>query len=148
MADFSDQVAETTNKASEQEANTVEAVKDTVTAPLPNPPELKNEATPQQLQERLNWGEPALTIIDVRDREAYNQERITGAIPISMATLADSVKDSLEPSRDIYIYGDDDQQTALASEQLRNAGFTQVAELKGGLPAWKATSGATEGIRG
>lgn len=148
MAEFSEQVAETTDKASAQEEKNVEKAKAAATAPLPTPPDLKNEATPQQLQERLKWGEPALTIIDVRDREQFNQERIMGAVPMPMSSLAESAKETLELNRDIYVYGEDDQQTALASEQLRNAGYAQVAELKGALPAWKAAGGATEGIQG
>lgn len=133
MAEFSEQI---------------DAAKSAVTEPVPTPPDLKNEATPQGLQERLKWGEPALTIIDVRDRSEFNQERIMGAVPMPMATLKESAEANLESNRDIYIYGQDNEQTALAAEQLRNAGFTQVAQLKGGLPAWKATGGATEGIRG
>jgi rhodanese-related sulfurtransferase len=34
------------------------------------------------LKLRLEWGHPALTIIDVRDRHTYNQGHISGAIPI------------------------------------------------------------------
>lgn len=155
MAEFSEQVAENTKQAadkaeqaSDQVADKVNQAKETVTAPVSTPPELKNQATPQQLIERLKWGEPALTILDVRDRNAFNEERIMGAMPMPMDSLADSVEGTLESNRDIYIYGEDDNQTAMASEQLRNAGFTKVAEIKGGLPAWKATGGATEGRQG
>ncbi|PSN12432.1 rhodanese-like domain-containing protein, partial [filamentous cyanobacterium CCP5] len=45
-----------------------------------NPPELSSKATVQDLKTRLDWGEPALTIIDVRDREAFNLLHIQGAI--------------------------------------------------------------------
>jgi hypothetical protein len=30
----------------------------------------------------LAWGEPALSILDVRNRDAFNYERITGAMPL------------------------------------------------------------------
>ena len=52
---------------------------------------------------------------------------------------------SLESERDIYVYGDTDESTAAAAEQLRNTGYENVAELKGGLVAWQAASGAVEG---
>jgi rhodanese-related sulfurtransferase len=99
------------------------------------------------LKGRLEWGEPGLTIMDVRSREAFNYERITGAIPMPMDSLPSSPDNSnLEARRDIYVYGDSDQETAQAANRLRDAGFINVAEVKGALPAWKAIGGPTEGI--
>ena len=53
---------------------------------------------------------------------------------------------SLESERDIYIYGDNNAATASAVAKLREAGYDRVAELVGGLGAWQAASGATEGV--
>jgi rhodanese-related sulfurtransferase len=39
------------------------------------------------LKKRLDWGEPALTIIDVRDREAFNTSHITGAVSLPLSQL-------------------------------------------------------------
>jgi rhodanese-related sulfurtransferase len=39
------------------------------------------------LKERLDWGEPALTIIDVRDRDAFNISHICGAISLPLNEL-------------------------------------------------------------
>jgi rhodanese-related sulfurtransferase len=36
------------------------------------------------LKTNLQWGQPAFTIIDVRDRSTYNHSRITGAISIPL----------------------------------------------------------------
>lgn len=47
--------------------------------------------------------------------------------------------------RDIYLYGASDEETSQAAQQLRGAGFWHVAELKGGLNAWKAIGGQTDG---
>lgn len=124
----------------------VENAKETVTAPLPTPPDLTAIAQPRDLKARLEWGEPALTIIDVRDRETYNRKRITGAIPMPIATLVEQAKASLEKVRDIYVYGVDDAQTHQAAELLREAGFTSVAELQGGVEGWIAISGSINGI--
>jgi len=102
-------------------------------------------STAQALKERLQWGEPALTIIDVRDRDVFNQEHITGAESIPLAELPEKASESLELDRDIYVYGDNREQTADAAGELRAANFTKVSELEGGLEAWKEVSGATEG---
>lgn len=111
----------------------------------PTPPGLKAQASSHDLKARLDWGEPGLTIIDVRDFESFNKSRITGAQPMPIGELVDRAKSSLEPVRDIYIYGETDAQTAEAANLLRAAGFLKVAELKGGIPAWKAIDGPIDG---
>ncbi|MBE9004275.1 rhodanese-like domain-containing protein [Fortiea sp. LEGE XX443] len=98
------------------------------------------------LKSRLEWGQPAFTIIDVRDRHSYNHGHISGAIPIPLDDLVNRAKSTLHKERHIYIYGDNDQQTAQAAQVLRGAGFSEVGEIKGGLIAWKTAGGATEGV--
>ncbi len=111
----------------------------------PTPPGLHSQAEPSELKSRLMWGEPALTIIDVRDRTAFNECHIMGAVAMPMETLVGRAQDNLESNRDIYIYGNDDQQTSQAAQQLRDAGYLRVAEIKGGLPAWQEIAGQVEG---
>jgi rhodanese-related sulfurtransferase len=123
----------------------VEKIKDTVTEVLPKPPGLKEKSSANALKERLDWGEPALTIVDVRDREAFNKERITGAVSMPLDTLLEVARGSLEPTRDIYVYGETEEQTAQAVSALREAGFEYVAHLEGGIAGWKAISGPIEG---
>ncbi len=110
---------------------------------IPEP--LKVKSLVYDLKKRLDWGEPALTIIDIRDREAFNTSHISGAISLPMNELISSVSNNLELERDIYIYGSNDEQTADAATQLRTAGYQNVAELRGGLAAWKANSFPIEG---
>lgn len=119
--------------------------KENIQEGLPTPPPLTAKSSPEQLKARLLWGEPALTIIDVRDRTAFNLERITGAVPMSQEDLVTQAKNNLEFDRDIYIYGEEEEQTATAASALRAAGYIKVAELQGGLPAWKAIGGPIEG---
>ncbi|MEL7316595.1 MAG: rhodanese-like domain-containing protein [Cyanobacteria bacterium J06559_3] len=106
---------------------------------------LKEQSTVFDLKARLDWGEPALTIIDTRSREAFNIGRITGAISMPTDELVARVSQSLESDRDIYVYGDTDEQTVEAATKLREAGYQSVAELQGGLAAWKAADGPVEG---
>jgi rhodanese-related sulfurtransferase len=99
----------------------------------------------QALKSRLEWGEPAFTVVDVRERTAFNASRILGAITMPLDDLPNRVTSSLEPQREIYVYGDTDEQTAQAASKLREAGFTAISELRGGLAGWKAVGGPTEG---
>jgi rhodanese-related sulfurtransferase len=125
----------------------IESAKSTITSPLPTPPDLSGkQASPNELLSRLNWGEPGLTIVDVRGREAFNNERITGAVPMPIGQIPDSAEPLLEYERDLYIYGDSTESTTEAANQFRQAGFKSVAELEGGLEAWKKIGGPTEGV--
>ncbi len=104
--------------------------------PIPSP--LTAQSRADQLKERLDWGEPALTIVDARDRDDYQHSHIMGAIPMPMPELLTLAQQSLERDRDIYIYATTDDETSAAANQLREAGFQHVSELRGGVSAWQA----------
>lgn len=146
--DAKDKVQANVQTAKEKAPNAAEgiqAAKEKLPDVTPTPPGLKAESSAQDLKDRLDGGEPGLTIIDVRDRETYNDGHIMGAIPMPMDELVERAKPSLQVNRDIYVYGGSDQETSQAANSLRQAGFMNVAELKGGLDGWKAIAGATEG---
>ena len=105
---------------------------------FPRPASFKEKSRVYDLKSRLDWGEPALTIIDVRDRDSFNEGHIMGAISFPSAELVARTQASLERSRDIYLYSDTDEETADAAARLREAGFERISEVTGGLGAWKA----------
>ena len=105
---------------------------------LPTRPPLKARSLVYDLKARLNWGAPALTIVDVRNREEFNKCHILGAIPMPADELVDQALVNLELTRDLYLYGDIDEEAAAAAASLRQAGYQNVSELRGGLAAWKA----------
>ena len=123
----------------------VDAAQEIAAEVTPAPATFDNVSSATDLKARLDWGEPALTIIDVRDRNSFNEERIMGAISVPMDELATRAAEILEMDRDIYVYGDSNQATEGAAIQMYEAGFERVAAIKGGLPAWKAIGGAVEG---
>ncbi len=112
---------------------------------IPIPAPLKSQSRVHDLKERLDWGEPALTIIDVRSRDAFNTSHITGAISFPLNELVERALFNLEFVRDIYVYGSTDEETATAARLLSEAGYQNVAELLGGLAAWKASGFPIEG---
>ena len=120
------------------EAKVISEVKEKAGKVVPTPPSPTPKASAQALKERLQWGEPGLTIIDARDRESFLEERITGAM------LIDDVG-NLPENREIYIYGNDDKVAEEAANNLRQEGFESVSLIQGGLAGWKATEGPTEG---
>jgi rhodanese-related sulfurtransferase len=112
---------------------------------IPQQPPTNERSDVHALKSRLEWGEPAFTIIDIRERKAFNDGHIMGAMSMPLEDLGNMAA-SLQKTRDIYVYGESEEQTAQASQQLRSSGYENVSELKGGLPAWKAIGGPTEGI--
>lgn len=112
--------------------------------PFPTPTPMKSKSSAHDLKRRLDWGEPALTIVDVRNRDIFNAGHIMGAIPMPHAELVQRALSSLELNRDIYVYGDDDEATATAATLLRDAGYVSVSELAGGFEGWKANGFPTE----
>lgn len=97
-----------------------------------------------QLKARLEWGEPALTILDMRDRSEFDKCHIRGAMNVTMQNLA-TILTSLAPDRHIYVYTTQSEEAVAAADSLREAGFTNVAELTGGIPAWLEIGGAVTG---
>lgn len=105
---------------------------------ISTPPDATPKSSAQAMKERLQWGEPGLTIIDARDRESFLEERITGAMLMSDVN-------NLEKNREIYVYSNTDEEAAKVAEDLRQSGFESVSQLQGGIAGWKAVQGATEG---
>jgi len=113
---------------------------------FPKPSPMKAESRVYDLKERLDWGEPALTIVDVRDRTEFNHSHITGAISIPAEVLLSTAPTCFETDRDLYLYSGSDEDASSAAEQLKAAGFSQVSVLRGGVAAWKAAGFPTEAI--
>lgn len=138
-------IQETVERGENNERKVIETLKDRMPEVTPTPPAFHQQATAHELKARLMWGEPGLTIVDVRDREVFNQAHIMGAITMPMERLLESARIGLMPTRDIYVYGSNDEETSSAANTLRQAGFRRVAELKGGIDAWTEIRGAMEG---
>ncbi|MEO1297916.1 MAG: rhodanese-like domain-containing protein [Cyanobacteria bacterium J06636_16] len=125
--------------------NAVDAVQEVAAEVSPAPVEFNNITSAADIKARLDWGEPAFTIIDIRDRQSYNEKRIAGAIPGASEEELSRVRQTLEKNRDIYIYGSSDNEAKRTALQLVESGFERVSIIAGGLSAWDTASGLTEG---
>ena len=119
----------------------VDAVQEVAAEVSTAPATFDSVSSAVDLKARLDWGEPALTIVDIRDRESFNNERIMGAISIPIEELITRIGQTLEINRDIYVYGDTDKATIGAAIQLHEAGFERISAIEGGLSAWKYANG-------
>ncbi|NEP15318.1 MAG: rhodanese-like domain-containing protein [Leptolyngbya sp. SIO4C1] len=105
---------------------------------FPRPTPLKSLSQVYDLKTRLDWGEPALTIIDVSQRDVFNACHITGAVSMPLKTVVKQAEQTLSPQRDIYVYGETDKDAAIAASLLKQHGYRNVSQLRGGVAAWKA----------
>ena len=92
--------------------------------------------TPERLQQRLEAGEH-LVLVDIRERYAYEQGHIPGAINIPYDQLTLRLG-RMEEHRQwpMVIIDQDDGQAAEAGRFLHKLGFPHIEPLKGGIDAW------------
>ena len=87
-----------------------------------------------RLKERLDRGD-GLILIDVR--QAYEREinRIDGSMHIPLGALAERIAD-LDPRKEYVVYCKAGPRSARAVSQMNERGFSEVANLAGGIDAW------------
>ena len=89
-------------------------------------------------QTRLN-NEADLILLDVREREIFAEGYIPGAENVPRGFLELQIEGiSNDRSRAILLYGDEDQ-SPLATRDLINMGYENVAYIEGGVDAWQST---------
>ncbi len=85
-------------------------------------------------------------LVDVRDREDYEEEHIKGAISIPLREVNMRAK-TFELDREIIVYCGSFtcQMSVKAAKILTSKGFKEVVEYEGGLLDWKGAGLPTEG---
>lgn len=92
------------------------------------------ELTVQEVKTKLEHGEP-FRLIDVRNPHEWDIARIPGAALLPLPELGQRLVElSKQESLVLYCYKGTRSMKAL--QQLRDAGFTRVRSMKGGIDAW------------
>ena len=89
--------------------------------------------TPEELKQRLDAGDD-LFVLDVRDPHEYQICNLGGHL-IPLNDLPKRVGE-LDPSREIVVHCKLGGRSAKAVDFLKQAGFTRVHNLAGGINAW------------
>lgn len=76
-------------------------------------------------------------ILDVREREEWNQFHVPGSTLIPLGELASRVGE-LPKNQEIVVVCRSGNRSAKGRDLLLNSGFTQVTSMAGGLTQWKA----------
>lgn len=95
------------------------------------------EITVHELRERIQ-GDSALRVLDVRERDEFEQGYVPGAKFIPRGHLEMQVE-GWEPDRDapIALYCAGGVRSAFATRTLKELGYTNVVSVQGGFGAWK-----------
>lgn len=103
------------------------------------------EITQQQLLQRLDAGTAPL-LLDVRRPDEFASGHVPKAINIPHTEIAKRL-DELRPNlnNEVIVYCESGRRAAIASDILKQAGFTQVVHLKGDMKAWRQHGLPTEG---
>jgi len=95
------------------------------------------EISPQDADSKSQAGEAV--IIDVRDKDEWDEEHIPDAIHLSRGTIELEIEEKVsDPNAVIICHCGGGGRSALAAESLQKMGFKNVRSMAGGLKAWKA----------
>ena len=100
------------------------------------------EISPHDAVAKLERGE--VVIIDVRDKEEWDEGHIPGAIHVSRGTMELEIEEKVPDTNAMIIcHCGGGGRGALATQSLEKMGYKNVRNMAGGLKAWKAAGLAT-----
>ncbi|MFM8433594.1 MAG: rhodanese-like domain-containing protein [Bacteroidota bacterium] len=90
-------------------------------------------ATFQKLSKTLSY-----VIVDVRTPREFSEGHLVGAqnLDFSGDDFTSSIA-SLDRTSNYLVYCNNGRRSAMATEQMKDAGFMKITDLKGGITAWK-----------
>jgi glyoxylase-like metal-dependent hydrolase (beta-lactamase superfamily II)/rhodanese-related sulfurtransferase len=102
----------------------------------------------EELKARVEAGESDLIVLDVRERDAYEDAHIPGARLLPRGQLELRVNQDLpDPTPRILAYCEFGRISTLAAATLREMGYQRAVALDGGMKAWREAGFPTRGGR-
>ena len=95
------------------------------------------QATPAEVRDGLARGD--MLLVDVREANEYAFERIPGALLYPLSSFEPKALPA-QSGRTLVLHCGSGGRSMRAAQQLVGAGHTAVANLDGGIKAWKAAS--------
>lgn len=85
---------------------------------------------------------PDLQLVDVRTAPEYAQGHLAQAVNIDLRQpdFLAQMQAQLDKSQPVYVYCRSGRRSAAAASMLRDAGFTQVYDLQGGILNWTSAN--------
>ena len=102
----------------------------------------------EELKARVESGATDLIVLDVRERDAYEEDHIPGARLLPRGQLELRVNQDLpDPTPRILAYCEVGRISTLAAATLREMGYQRAVALDGGMMAWREAGFPTKGGR-
>ena len=94
------------------------------------------EISPQDAAAKLKSGD--VVIVDVRDKDEWEEEHIPDAIHMSRGTIELDIEEKIpDLNQTIITHCGGGGRSALAAESLQKMGYKKVRSMAGGFKAWK-----------
>src|SRR6266571_4445104 len=94
--------------------------------------EISAEEAARKLQDH------AAVIVDVREKDEWEQEHIPNALHLSRGTIELDIEEKIpDPNAVIICHCGGGGRSALAAESLQKMGYKNVRSMAGGFKAWK-----------
>lgn len=80
-----------------------------------------------------------IQLLDVRSKDEWDEGHLRGAklLPVSEEDFVGKAKAILDPKKPVLVYCKSGKRSAKAGKELRDAGFSAVFEMDGGIIAWE-----------
>ena len=79
----------------------------------------------------------SITLLDVRETEEFEEDRLEGCVLIPLGDLMSRARSELDPTADLVIYCAHGVRSMHALMGLRSLGFERLRSLEGGLCAYR-----------
>ncbi|MGH7139494.1 MAG: rhodanese-like domain-containing protein [Pirellulales bacterium] len=95
------------------------------------------EVTADQVRERLDRGD-RIQLVDVREESEWLQGRAAGAVHLSKGVIERDIEKRFpETDTELILYCGGGSRSALAADNLRKMGYSEVYSLIGGFKTWR-----------
>jgi len=106
------------------------------------------ETTPEEVHRRQQAGS-RFHFVDVREDGEWEKGHARGAVHLSKGIIERDVETAIpDRAADIVLYCGGGYRSALAADNLRLMGYTNVQSMDGGWRAWTEAGYPTEGSQG
>ncbi len=103
------------------------------------------ETTTDAIKKRLDQGEKLL-LIDVREESEFAKGHLPGAIHIGKGVMERDIETAVpDTTTEVVLYCGGGYRSALAADNLRKMGYTNVLSMDGGFRVWREKGYATTG---
>ncbi len=99
-----------------------------------------SEVSPQRVQELLTTPKPEAVVVDVREKNEWNEGYIPGAIHVPRGYLELQIEEAV-PDKDqpVVLYCAGGVRSLMAGKTLQQMGYRNVSSMAGGFGQWKAS---------